>query len=90
MRAWECRRCSTRAKRWPTIFYAMCDETRVRDVAERELDFMRMMAQVCAAYPRRVRTSGSYSVSFAQRPADRQTTCSSGTSASSRPSTSAA
>ena len=70
MRAWRAVDEHARAAGWPTILYAMCDETRVRDVAERELDFMRMMAKVSAAFPQTVRTSGSYSVSFAARPTD--------------------
>ncbi len=49
----------------------MCDETRVRDVAERQLSFMQMMAKVSAAFPQTLRTSGSYSVSFATRPTDK-------------------
>jgi len=48
----------------------MCDETRVRETAERELGFMQMMARVSAAFPRTIRTSGSYSVGFDRRPTD--------------------
>lgn len=70
LRAWRAVDAHARATQWPTILYAMCDETRVRDVAERELDFMRAMAKVTAAFPATVRTSGSYSVSFRQRPDD--------------------
>ncbi len=70
MRAWRSVDAHARRENWPTILYAMCDETRVRDVAERELDFMRAMATVSAAFPRTVRTSGSYSVGFTSRPAD--------------------
>jgi hypothetical protein len=70
MRAWKAVDAHARASGWPTIWYAMCDETRVRDVAERELDFMKMIAKVSAAFPRTVRTSGSYSVSFGSRPQD--------------------
>ena len=71
MRAWSGVDEHARAAGWPTILYAMCDETRVRDVAERQLDFMQMMAKVSAAFPQTVRTSGSYSVSFASRPTDK-------------------
>jgi hypothetical protein len=70
MRAWRAVDAHARAAQWPTILYAMCDETRVREVAERELDFMRAMAKVSAAFPATVRTSGFYSVSFKQRPED--------------------
>lgn len=66
-RAWKAVDAHARRAGWPTIYYAMCDETRVRDVAERELEFMRMMAEVSQAYPRTVRTSGSYSVRFDRR-----------------------
>jgi hypothetical protein len=48
----------------------MCDETRVREKADRELDFMQMMAKVSEAFPETVRTSGSYSVNFRARPDD--------------------
>ncbi len=68
MRAWEVVDEHARANGWPTIFYAMCDETRVADRAARELEFMRMMAQVSARFPRTVQTSGAYSVSFNSRP----------------------
>jgi len=68
MRAWRAVDAHARRAGWPTILYAMCDETRVRDVAERELEFMRMMAKVSAAFPNTVRTSGSYSVAFDARP----------------------
>ena len=51
MRAWRAVDAHARAAQWPTILYAMCDETRVRDAAERELDFMRAMAKVSAAFP---------------------------------------
>jgi len=69
MRAWKAVDAHARANNWPTIYYAMCDETRVREVAERELAFMKMMAKVSATYPRTIRTSGSYSVHFRSRPA---------------------
>jgi hypothetical protein len=59
-----------RQNNWPVIWYAMCDETRVREVAQRELEFMKLMAKASAAFPRTVRTSGSYSVGFAKRPTD--------------------
>ncbi len=68
--AWRAVDEHARREGWPTIFYAMCDETRVRETAERELDFMRLMARVSAAFPQTVRTSGSYSVSFERRPTD--------------------
>jgi len=71
MRAWRAVDRHAREKGWPTIFYAMCDETRVRDVAERELAFMNMMGKVTAAFPRTVRASGSYSVHFNKRPTDK-------------------
>jgi len=70
LRAWRAVDAHARAAQWPTILYAMCDETRVRDVAERELEFMQAMAKVSAAFPATVRTSGSYSVSFKERPKD--------------------
>lgn len=70
MRAWGVVNAHARAAGWPTILYAMCDETRVRDVAERELEFMKLMARVSAAYPETVRTSGAYSVTFTSRPTD--------------------
>lgn len=70
MRAWEVTHEHARANDWPTIFYAMCDETRVADVARNELEFMRMMADVSARFPETVRTSGSYSVHFRSRPVD--------------------
>ncbi len=69
-RAWAAVDLHARENRWPTIWYAMCDETRVRDVAERELAFMKLMAEISAAFPRTLRTSGSYSVAFASRPDD--------------------
>ncbi|HQK93199.1 MAG TPA: hypothetical protein PLD23_06820 [Armatimonadota bacterium] len=70
MRAWDAVDRHARQAGWPTIYYAMCDETRVRDVAERELDFMKLMAQVTAQFPKTVRSSGSYSVDFRDRPTD--------------------
>ncbi len=70
MRAWRAVDAHARQQKWPTIFYAMCDETRVREKAERELEFMKMMAKVSAAFPETVRTSGSYSVHFRTRPDD--------------------
>ena len=71
MRAWRAVDAHARAANWATILYAMCDETRVRDVAERELEFMGMMAKVSAAFGETVRTSGSYSVNFNSRPEDK-------------------
>ena len=71
MRAWKAVDAHAREAKWPPIYYAMCDETRVRDVAERELDFMQVMAKVSAAFPQTVRTSGSYSVGFNKRPTDK-------------------
>jgi len=70
LRAWRAVDAHAGANNWPTIWYAMCDETRVREVAERELEFMKMMAAVSAAFPKTLRTSGSYSVDFGSRPAD--------------------
>jgi hypothetical protein len=68
MRAWRAVDENARANDWPTILYAMCDETRVREKAERELEFMRLMGRVSRTFPRTLRTSGSYSVSFRERP----------------------
>lgn len=70
LRAWEAVDAHARGSGWPTILYAMCDETRVRETAERELQFMQAMAEVSRRFPRTVRTSGSYSVGFAKRPDD--------------------
>lgn len=70
MRAWEVVDQHARANGWPTVFYAMCDETRVAEVARNELEFMGMMAQVSARFPQTVRTSGAYSVDFRTRPTD--------------------
>jgi len=70
MSAWRAVDIHARQQNWPTIFYAMCDETRVREKAERELDFMQMMAKVSEAFPETVRTSGSYSVNFRARSDD--------------------
>ncbi|NOY82326.1 MAG: hypothetical protein GXP31_15105 [Kiritimatiellaeota bacterium] len=69
-RAWQAVKRHSSEKEWPTILYAMCDETRVREVAERQLEFMKMMERVSAAFPDTVRTSGSYSVTFNRRPSD--------------------
>ena len=71
LRAWKTLDAHARGANWPVIFYAMCDETRVRDRAERELAFMKLMAKVSKAFPRTVRTSGSYSVNFNTRPTDK-------------------
>jgi hypothetical protein len=71
MAAWRAVDVHARRAGWPVIWYAMCDETRVREEAERELEFMRLMAKVSAAFPRTVRTSGSYSVTFKRRPKDK-------------------
>ncbi|HCU37241.1 MAG TPA: hypothetical protein DGT21_17915 [Armatimonadetes bacterium] len=70
MRAWGAVDEHARANDWPTILYGMCDETRVADIARRELEFMQMMARVSERFPRTVRTSGSYSVHFRERPTD--------------------
>ncbi len=72
LRCWEVVDRHARANNWPLIYYAMCDETRVRDVAERELEFMRLMAKASARFPQTVRTSGAYSVDFASRPTDEE------------------
>ncbi len=68
LRAWGAVDRHARRAGWPTIYYAMCDETRVREVAQRELDFMKLMAKATAVYPKTVRASGSYSVNFRSRP----------------------
>ncbi|MFB3893061.1 MAG: hypothetical protein ACE15C_13670 [Phycisphaerae bacterium] len=56
---------------WPLLFYVICDETRVRERAERELEFMNAMAAVTKEFPKTVRTSGAYSVNFNTRPTDK-------------------
>ena len=71
MRAWKAVDAHARQRGWPTIFYAMCDETRVRDVAERQLAFMKIMDKVTDAFPKTVQASGSYSVHFNARPTDK-------------------
>lgn len=68
MRAWRAVDRHARQAGWPTIYYAMCDETRVRQQAEKELDFMYMMQPISEAFPDTIRTSGSYSVHFRTRP----------------------
>ena len=71
LRAWGAVAEHAREKRWPLIQYAMCDETRVREVAEGELAFMQLMGKVSGTYPELLRTSGSYSVHFRERPENR-------------------
>ena len=68
--AWRVVDAHARKQQWPTILYAMCDETRVRDKAERELEFMKIMGEVSALFPQTVQTSGSYSVNYNSRPND--------------------
>ena len=68
--AWQAVDVHAQKQQWPTILYAMCDETRVRDKAERELEFMKLMGDVSALFPRTVQTSGSYSVDFKSRSTD--------------------
>jgi len=70
MRAWQVVDEHARANSWPLIYYAMCDETRVRETAERELEFMRIMQKVSERFPRTVKASGAYSVDFNSRPTD--------------------
>jgi len=70
MRAWEVVDEHARANDWPLIYYAMCDETRVRETAERELELMRIMQKVCERFPQTVKASGAYSVDFTDRPTD--------------------
>ncbi|HJN19256.1 MAG TPA: hypothetical protein QGH10_27440 [Armatimonadota bacterium] len=70
MRAWEVVDAHARENDWPVIYYAMCDETRVREQAEEELAFMRIMDKVCERFPETVKPSGSYSVNFDSRPTD--------------------
>jgi hypothetical protein len=71
MRCWQAVDRHARQEQWPTILYAMCDETRVREQAEQELEFMQLMSRVSQTVPGTVRTSGSYSVDFGRRPTDR-------------------
>jgi hypothetical protein len=70
LRAWKAVAAHARRKQWPTILYAMCDETRVPQQAESELELMRLMNRVSAEFPDVLRTSGSYSVNFDRRPED--------------------
>ena len=70
MRAWGAVDKHARAKDWPLVYMCLCDETRVRDRAENELAFMKMMGAVSKRYPATVRTSGAYSVDFNTRPTD--------------------
>ena len=67
---WQAVDAHAREAGWPLIYYAMCDETRVRQVAEEELEFMKLLAEVSRDFPQTIRTSGSYSVSFDRRPED--------------------
>lgn len=69
-RAWGVVDEHARANGWPLIYYGLCDETRVRETAERELEFMQLMSKISALYPQTIRTSGSYSVHFRARPTD--------------------
>lgn len=71
-RAWKAVDAHARAAHWPTIWYAMCDETRVVETAQAELEFMKLMAKISAEMPGTLRTSGSYSVSFDRRPSDQK------------------
>ncbi len=68
MKAWAAVDRHARQQHWPTILYAMCDETRVRAEAERQLAFMKIMRRVSRAFPKTLRTSGSYSVTFSRQP----------------------
>ncbi|MBN2451254.1 MAG: hypothetical protein JXR77_12745, partial [Lentisphaeria bacterium] len=70
LRAWQAINEHASRQHWPTVFYAMCDETRVRSVAEAELEFMKTMAEISRRWPDRVRASGSYSVTFERSPRD--------------------
>ena len=64
LRVWGAIDRHARANNWPTVFYTLCDETRVRDRAERELAFMKMMRVASKRYPKTLRTLGSYSVGW--------------------------
>jgi hypothetical protein len=57
-----------RAADWPLLYYCICDETRVPENAQRELEFMDAMAKVTKEYPKTLRTSGAYGVNFNKRP----------------------
>lgn len=69
-RCWETVSSHAQEAGWPLLYYCLCDETRVRETAEQELAFMRMMGKISAAFPRTVRTSGAYGVTFRTRPTD--------------------
>jgi hypothetical protein len=67
MKAWQAVDEHARKANWPTILYSMCDETRVREVAQQEVEYMTAMAKVTKQFPKTVRTIGFYSVNFNNR-----------------------
>ena len=71
MRAFEALDKHARANDWPVLFYKMCDETRVREVAERQLAFMKLIDKVHKRFPKTIEPLGSYSVHFRTRPTDK-------------------
>ena len=71
MRAFEALDAHARANAWPVLFYKMCDETRVREEAERQLEFMKLIDRIHKRFPDTLEPLGSYSVHFRTRPTDR-------------------
>lgn len=71
MRAWKVIDEHARKADWPMLYACLCDETRIRAECERELEFMSAMSKVSAAFPKTLRTDGAYSVTFNERPEDK-------------------
>ena len=71
MRAWKVIDEHARKADWPMLYACLCDETRIRAECERELEFMAAMSKVSKAFPKTLRTDGAYSVTFTERPEDK-------------------
>ncbi len=71
-KAWKAVDEHARKADWPVILYCLCDETRVAETAQRELEYMTIMAKISKQFPKTLHTYGCYSVNFNTRPEDKK------------------
>ena len=72
MKAWGAVDEHARNANWPLIQVKLCDEPRVPESAQLQVEYMTIMAKISKQYAKSIRTIGYYSASFNKRPTDKK------------------
>ena len=71
MKAWGAVDEHARKANWPLLQVKLCDEPRVPESAQLQVEYMTIMAKISKQFPKSIRTIGYYSATFSRQPKDK-------------------